>query len=371
MDFPKTFQSTKIITLEENFRSTREILNLTNEIIRQAKEKYPKNLFSRDKTGPVPALVSAKDIQTEAEFIAQRICELTEEGLSLRNISILTRSSSATYNLEIELNKRKIPYKKFGGYKFSETAHIKDVIAHLRVILNPDDKISLNRILLLLKGIGSSTSARLIPLFSGTELPDNQAVPVGNKIKDEISKLQNLIISSRNPDLSVNEISALVIEHYLPYFKEKYDDFNKREKDLEHFGHLAKNYKSLERFLSDLAVEPPDSSVLDVEKGLINEEYLTLSTIHSAKGLEWDTVFIMGAVEGRFPSSYAFNNPDDLEEERRLFYVASTRAENNLYITYPIDMFDHTMNITLSMPSRFVENIDDSLLEKWTVSTES
>ncbi len=370
MDFPKTFQNTKIITLEENFRSTKEILNLTNEIIAQAKEKYPKKLFSRDKTGDIPALVCAKDMQTESEFVSQRICELIEEGISLKDIAVLSRSSSTTYNLELELNKRKIPFKKFGGYKFSETAHIKDVIAHLRVILNPDDKISLNRILLLIKGIGSSTSSKLMPLFSEKNPANNLMITAGNKFKNEISKLQELIIRSKNPDLSLLEIVSAVIEYYLPYFKEKYDDFNKREKDLGHFLDLAKNYKSLERFLSDMAVEPPNSSVLDIEEGSVKDEYLTLSTIHSAKGLEWDTVFVIGAVEGKFPSIYAFNNLEDLEEERRLFYVACTRAKNNLYITYPIDMFDHAMNITLSMPSRFVENIEDSLLEKWLAAAE-
>lgn len=370
MDFPNIFQNTKIITLEENYRSTKEILNLTNEIILQAKEKYPKKLFSRDKTGEIPALVCAKDMQTESEFVAQRVCEFAEEGLSLKDIAVLTRSSSSTYNLELELNKRKIPYKKFGGYKFSETAHIKDIIAHLRVILNPDDKISLNRILLLIKGIGATTSSKLIPLFSGKELSNNLTVPKGNKFKDEISKLMELINNSKNPDLSLEQMISAVIDYYLPYFKEKYDDYNKREKDLEHFRDLAKNYKSLERFLSDMAVEPPNSSVLDIEEGSVKDEYLTLSTIHSAKGLEWDTVFVIGAVEGRFPSAYAFNNPEDLEEERRLFYVACTRAKNNLYITYPIDMFDHAMNITLSMPSRFVENIEDPLLEKWLAATE-
>ena len=151
---------------------------------------------------------------------------------------------------------------------------------------------------------------------------------------------------------------------------EKYDDYQKRLKDLEHFLYLSSQYNSLEDFLSDLALEPPDSSVSEVEDGAQKDEYLTLSTIHSAKGLEWKAVFIIGAVDGRFPSVYSFNSEEELDEELRLMYVAATRAKTYLYVTYPIDMFDYSTGMVLSKPSRFLDNIDENILEKWMLETE-
>ena len=153
--------------------------------------------------------------------------------------------------------------------------------------------------------------------------------------------------------------------------QDKYDDFTKREKDLEHFEYLAHQYSNLENFLSDLALEPPDKSVSEVEEGSKKDEYLTISTIHSAKGLEWNSVFIVGAVDGRFPSVFSFNSDEEMDEELRLMYVAATRAKTDLYITYPIDMFDYSTNMVLSKPSRFIDDIEEDLLEKWIIEKEN
>lgn len=370
LDFPRLFENTKIIKLEQNYRSTQNILKLTNEIISKAKEKYTKNLFSNIVSPQVPALICAKDTQMEADFICQRILELLDEDISLSDICVLTRNARMSYNLEIELSKRAIPFQKFGGPKFMETAHIKDVVAHLRVILNPDDVISLTRILLLLKGVGASTVNNIMPIIKGDLKPDIKLLP-SNK-SQSLTPLFNTLGQLRDYSTTKKpeEIVSAIINYYRPILKDKYDDFSKREKDLDHFEYLSTQYSNLEDFISDLALEPPDASVEGMYKKNSDDEALTISTIHSAKGLEWDSVFIIGAVDGRFPSAYSFNSEEEMDEELRLMYVATTRAKNNLYITYPVDMYDYSMNMVLSKPSRFLDGIPDDILERWDITEE-
>lgn len=370
LDFPRLFENTKIIKLEQNYRSTQNILKLTNEIISKAKEKYTKNLFSNIVSPQVPALICAKDTQMEADFICQRILELLDEDISLSDICVLTRNARMSYNLEIELSKRAIPFQKFGGPKFMETAHIKDVVAHLRVILNPDDVISLTRILLLLKGVGTSTVNNIMPIIKGDLKPDIKLLP-SNK-SQSLTPLFNTLGQLRDYSTTKKpeEIVSAVINYYRPILKDKYDDFSKREKDLDHFEYLSTQYSNLEDFISDLALEPPDASVEGMYKKNSDDEALTISTIHSAKGLEWDSVFIIGAVDGRFPSAYSFNSEEEMDEELRLMYVATTRAKNNLYITYPVDMYDYSMNMVLSKPSRFLDGMPDDILERWDITEE-
>lgn len=370
LDFPKIFKDTKIIKLEQNYRSTQNILKFTNAIIEKAKEKYTKKLFSDIVSSQMPALICAKDTQMEADFICQRILELLDEDLSLSDICVLTRNARMSYNLEIELSKRAIPYQKFGGPKFMETAHIKDIVAHLRVLINPDDIISLSRILLLLKGVGASTVNSLLPILKGGENSNIKLLPTR---KTENVKPLLIVLEKLRSELSKkkpSEIVSEIVSYYRPVLKDKYDDFNKREKDLEHFEYLSTQYSNLEDFISDLALEPPDASVEGMYKRNSDDEALTISTIHSAKGLEWDSVFIIGAVDGRFPSAYSFNSEEEMDEELRLMYVASTRAKNNLYITYPVDMYDYSMNMVLSKPSRFLDGIPDDILEKWDITEE-
>lgn len=369
LDFPAIFPDTKLIKLEQNYRSSQNILALTNQVIEKAKEKYTKNLFSTIEDPEKPALICTNDMQTEAEFVSQRILELQEDDISLNDIAVLCRSARMTYNLEIELAKRAIPYRKYGGLKFIETAHVKDVIAHLRVILNPRDIISLNRILLLLNGVGNQTAMKLLPMLSSdTVETDKLMLPA--KSSDSIKKLFNTVEEQRKNLLNPSIIVEKVLAYYEPVLIDKYDDYAKRLKDLEHFHYLSSQYNNLEDFLSDLALEPPDSSVSEVEDGAQKDEFLTLSTIHSAKGLEWKAVFIIGAVDGRFPSVYSFNSEEELDEELRLMYVAATRAKSYLYITYPIDMFDYASGMVLSKPSRFLDGIEEEILERWALEIE-
>ncbi len=367
-DFPKLFKDTKIIKLEQNYRSTQNILKLTNTIIGKAKEKYDKKLFSQIESPVMPALICAKNTQMEADFICQRILELLDEGIDLSDICVLARNARMSYSLEIELSKRAIPYRKFGGPKFMETAHIKDVISHLRVLVNPDDVISMTRILLLLKGVGNAAVNNIMPVLKGNLNPDIKLLPP-NKMTS-LSPLIKVLSKERSQIATKKpaEIVEEIIRYYRPILKDKYDDFNKREKDLDHLQYLATQYSNLEDFISDMALEPPDASVEGMYKNNIDDEALTISTIHSAKGLEWDSVFIIGAVDGRFPSAYSFNSEEEMDEELRLMYVATTRAKNNLYITYPVDMYDYSMNMVLSKPSRFLDNIPDDILELWDIT---
>ena len=366
LDFPNVFENVKIIKLEQNYRSSQNILNLTNKIISKAREGYSKKLFSEIVDVKMPVLIRAKNSQIEAEFVCQKVLELLEEDISLNDICILIRNARMSYNLEIELSKANIPFQKFGGPKFMDSAHIKDIIAHLRVILNPDDTVSLNRILLLLKGIGSKAVNSIIPIMQqGAYNHKLTGVKYSNSLKPLFDVLSNL-----REEIDLQKIIENIVSYYKPILKDKYDDWQKREKDLEHFIYLSKQYKKLDSFLSDLALEPPEASVEGVYKRNIKDDCLTISTIHSAKGLEWNSVFIIGAVDGRFPSSYSFNSPEELDEELRLMYVATTRAKSDLYISYPIDMYDYASGMILSKPSRFLDDIDESLLEPWDIEEE-
>lgn len=368
LEFPNIFPDCKIIKLEKNYRSSQNILNLTNAIIKKATQGYPKELYSDIQDFKKPIIIRAINSQQEAEFICQKVLELLDEDIDLNEICVLARNARMSYNLEIELAKYNIPYQKFGGPKFMEAAHIKDIIAHLRVILNPDDTISLNRILLLLKGVGAKAVEKIIPLMQQKNF--NQKL-LPSKYCSVISPLFNLLLKNEEENLSLEELVAKILEYYKPILKEKYDDWQKREKDLEHFSYLSSQYKKLDTFLSDLALEPPEASVEGMYKRNIKDDCLTISTIHSAKGLEWTSVFVIGAVDGRFPSAYSFNSTDEMEEELRLMYVALTRAKSDLIISYPIDMYDYSSQMILSKPSRFLDNLDPELIEQWDIEEES
>lgn len=367
MDFPKLFNNVKIITLEENYRSTQEILNFSNHIIEFAVEKHPKHLFTRKIGGELPGIISAANENMQSRFIVERILELREEGVQLNDISILFRSSYHSFNLEIELNKANIPYVKFGGMKFIETAHIKDMLAFLRIATNPSDFVSWFRVLLLHEGIGPKKAQTIIDEFAANNLSieHNPETIVNKKYNGIIFNLFTLLYEIHTNNQLPSDKAELVFKYYEPLFKEKYDDWNKRKKDLEIFMNLAENYRSLDSFLSDMALEPPRDSVVDLEPEDKEREHLTLSTIHSAKGLEWHTVFILHAVEGFFPSAQSVDKLESLEEERRLMYVASTRAKQNLYVCYPMHIFDRHKGVSFSKPSRFIEGIKDEIAEQW------
>lgn len=367
MNFPKLFPNVKIIMLEENYRSTQEVLNFGNYVIDTAIEKYPKELFTRKTGGDLPVIISASTENMQSRFIVDRILELREENVPLNDIAVLFRSSFSSFDLEIELNKANIPYQKFGGMKFIETAHVKDVLAFLRIAENPKDLVSWYRILLLHEGVGPKKAQDILAKVASDEwqiksYPENI---LGKSIKDNILNLFLCLHSIHTSSQLPTELTEIVLDYYQPLFKAKYDDHNKRKKDLDIFINITENYKSLTTLLTDMALEPPRDSVADISEEQKEDEFITLSTIHSAKGLEWHTVFIIHAVEGFFPSSMAYDKIESLEEERRLMYVAATRAKQNLYITYPMNIFDRHNGMTLSKPSRFIADITENLAEEW------
>jgi len=370
MDFPNQFPETRIIKLEENYRSTQPILNLTNVIIKNAKEKYTKRLFTRKARGSSPVILAAENENRQSRFICQKVLELREEGIPLNAIAILCRAAFHTFDLEIELVRHNIPYIKYGGFKFVETAHVKDTLAHLRLLINPRDSISWNRALMLVEKIGPRTSHNIIEWILKNRKSPEDLINYSEKGKynEGIKRLHKLMITIAKNGLTISDQIGLICRYYEPILKNKYDDYPRRLKDLEHLQNITDRYQDLERFLTDIALEPPNESVSGVVPPKSDDERLILSTIHSAKGLEWHTVFIIWALEGKFPSIYAFNSEEEMEEERRLMYVAATRARENLFITYPINIYDRVTGEVFSKPSRFIKEIPSELVEVWTLA---
>ena len=365
MDFPKHFPGARIIKLEENYRSTQPILNLTNEIIQRAKEGYEKRLFTRKSVGTRPKLVQAGSEQMQSQFVCQKILELREEGVPLWEIAVLFRSSFHSFDLEIELTRHNIPFVKRGGFQFMETAHVKDLLAHMRVLANPQDAVSWNRVLLLLEGIGPGACQKIIKwlLEGGNAVERLRSYAAKGKIAHGLRTLAQVLEEARQTDLPPEQAQYLM-QYYVPLLKQNYpDDHPKRLRDLEHFQGMTERYRSLERLLSDMALEPPNDSIGGTLAVDPDEGPLVLSTIHSAKGLEFHTVFIIWALEGRFPSFYNTTSSEELEEERRLLYVAATRAKQNLFISYPTRVFDKTLRMVLSQPSQFIADMPQRLLE--------
>ncbi len=368
MDFPRLFSGTQIIKLEENYRSTQPILDLANAIIAGARDKYTKCLFTRRADGVRPRLFRAATENEQSRLVVAQVQALQQEGIPLNKIAVLIRAGYHSFDLEIELVRASIPFMKFGGFKFMESAHIKDLLAHLRVVANPKDTMSWNRLLLLVPGVGRQTCNKFnaqvqgdFDLAAGIKWLRQQRRPPG--LKDLADLMETLNLPSQTLMSRIN----LALAYYEPLAKARYDDYPKRLKDLEHLLAITARYKELQTFLNDLTLEPP-SSLADVVRP--THEYLTLSTVHSAKGLEWDAVFILWAAEGRFPAFYSQERDEDLEEERRLMYVAATRARNYLAVIFPTIGYNKQFGMTVNSPSRFIADIPRNLLEPWRAEVE-
>ncbi len=370
IDFPKVFPKARVIKLEENYRSVQPILNLTNEIINCSKERFEKRLFTRKKGVGMPFYIETHDENAQSSYVAQKILQLREEGVELGSIAVLFRSGWHSNDLEVELAGRNIPFVKYGGQKFVEAAHIKDIISFLRIVYNISDAVSWHRALLLMRGIGAKTAERVI-----NEVVINQkGLNSDDKLLTRYDDLKALIglLKKIDPAHSApGKLIRLFLEYYNPLLKEKYDDFHKRINDLDSLERIASRYDSLEEFLGDMALEPPERSIVEAGRRDKDDLTLTLSTIHSAKGLEWHTVFLLFAAEGHLPSYLSLEDEEAIEEERRLFYVATTRAKENLFIIKPhIDRsprsyFSHS-NSVFTQPSRFLTEGD--ILKKYVQS---
>ena len=257
--------------------------------------------------------------------------------------------------------------------KFVETAHVKDALSFLRIAANPKDFVSWYRILLLHEGIGPKKAQMVLDEIAQSKIhfkSNPEAIAERSSFGDKLFGLFSVIHELTTSKETPAEKAQKAITYYDPLFINKYDDFNKRKKDLEVFVNIAENYRSLDSFLADMALEPPRDAVADVDGEDKENEKLILSTIHSAKGLEWHSVFIIHALEGYFPSGMSYENIEALEEERRLMYVASTRAKQNLFVSYPMHIFDRHSGVTISKPSRFIQGVSEDLAEEWLLEEE-
>ncbi|EQA53428.1 UvrD/REP helicase N-terminal domain protein [Leptospira kmetyi serovar Malaysia str. Bejo-Iso9] len=332
LDFPKIFSNTKTVFLEKNYRSTPAILNLANAVLHNFAEKYDKYLFTDNENGPVPAVLQFTDELEEAEGIADILLQKKEEGIPFQRMSVLFRAGWNSNQLELVLAKRNIPFVKFGGRKFIETAHIKDLLSFLKILLNPLDSVSWIRVLKLIPGIGNAKSNDLlekIRMSSGSfEVLSEEK---GSSIEKYLSPLLNLYRKHKEGSSVVKNIAADFIDYYRVLLEKNYDDYKRRSEDLDSVLGFALKYDSLGAFLSDLTMDSASLSLDKIKPDNQESDLLNLSTVHSAKGLEFDVVFVLNSTEGVFPS----NKNTDTEEERRLFYVAITRARKELFLTRP------------------------------------
>ncbi|MBN1625533.1 MAG: UvrD-helicase domain-containing protein [Deltaproteobacteria bacterium] len=334
-DFPIMFPETKIIKLEENYRSTQPILTFTNSLMDQAQEKYTKCLFTKRKGGIRPKVVNVKTDPGQAKFISRTILGLLNEGKSLKDMAVLFRAAYHSYELELELTRQAVPFVKYGGFKFMESAHIKDLIAHMRILFNRNDAVSWGRVLRLINNIGQKKSSNIIKWMqkSGVQPWQVGEWPGAGKDSQGLKALGDLLRQLTDENMKPERALELANKYYDPILRERFDDFPKRQKGLEQLINMASRKRKLKAFLDELMLDPPSSNA-DVSP-LENDSYLTLSTVHSAKGLEWPVVFVIWVMEGYFPSSKSRSSLQAIEEERRLMYVAATRAKDKLILCYP------------------------------------
>ncbi|WP_340103127.1 ATP-dependent helicase [Rhodohalobacter sp. 8-1] len=364
--FPERFEGTKLIKLEENYRSTQRILDLANRVLSQSKETFKKELFTNREEGELPGLVKAANVNDQSRFLTQMILNLREQGRELSDMAVLFRNGRDSYDLEVELNKKDIPFVKFGGQKFTEAAHVKDVLAHLKIFINPQDTISWNRALMLMEGIGPKTAEQFFQWAQNSSDPfkPHQAPHASDRYLEQLRALSNLFSDLKQYDGSVPDQLKTVVEYYSTFCKKRFDDHPKRMKDLETFVDISGSYRSLQHLIEEVALDPIEATAIETEAASKDESPLVLSTIHSAKGLEWRTVFLIQCLDGIIPSGYAIEDPKQMEEEIRLVYVAVTRAKDQLFLTYPA-MHQSFYGDYFTNPSRFIEDIPDTLLEPW------
>lgn len=346
LDFPHEFPGTRIVTLEQNYRSTPHILDSTNVLISRSMERYSKQLFTARTDGERPWLVTVRDESAQTAFVVDRLLELHEQGTPLREMAVLFRAGYLSADLEIELSNRRIPYEKWGGLKFLEAAHIKDILAFVRLLENPRDEVSWYRLLRLLPGVGDATARNAIELLNqhGWAPMAIGAVKAPARAKPGLLAMAALFdgmgrVERADRPHSPSETIRLVRQLYDPLLNATYDDAPPRLADLDQLEIIAAGYTDRTEFLAALALEPP-SSTQDLAIGSTDEDdALILSTVHSAKGKEWDAVFVIHASDGVFPMARAAVDDAQIEEERRLLYVALTRARNDLYVVYPLHSY--------------------------------
>jgi len=338
LDFPQEFPGTRIVTLEQNYRSIQPILNTTNQVIAQAKQRYSKDLWSERKGDQRPQLITCIDDTHQDDEVIRQVLEHYEQGIPLRSQAVLFRAASHSNSLELALTRKNIPFHKYGGLRFLETAHIKDLISFLKILENPRDEIAWFRVLQLLNGVGPVTAAAVYDYVRENQFNimavTTFKVPVA--AAKELAELGSLVeelanMGDENPSMQIDRIRKF----YEPILERNYENSEPRGNDIRYLGLLAAGYESRRQFLADLILDPPVSTGDLAGPPIKDEDWLVLSTIHSAKGLEWDVVYLIHAADGCLPSDMSTGSDEEIEEELRLTYVAMTRARDFLYVLWP------------------------------------
>jgi ATP-dependent DNA helicase UvrD/PcrA len=342
LDFPGQFSPpADIITLDRNYRSTQAILAAANGVIDLARERFTKNLWTERASGTKPRLVSVRDEADQARYLVEHILENRESGTLLKEQAVLFRTSSHSGPLEVELTRRNIPFVKFGGLKFLDAAHVKDMLALLRFVENPRDRVAGFRLLHLIPGVGSTSAQRVLDHLAGAVDPIGalENAPAPPRAGDDWSAFVGAVadISQSNWPADLERARLW----YEPHLERIHEDAETRRADLVQLEQIASGYPSRERFLTELTLDPPDATSDQAGVPLLDEDYLILSTIHSAKGQEWKSVYLLNVVDGCMPSDLGAGTSAEIEEERRLLYVAMTRAKDDLHLIVPQRFFVH------------------------------
>ncbi|MDF1566194.1 MAG: ATP-dependent helicase [Deltaproteobacteria bacterium] len=384
--FPERHPECQVFHLTENYRSTPQILGLANASIEMNVKQFPKELHATRGDGALPALVPSRDVFEQAAFVAQRLLELRDEGMELKDLAVLYRAHHHSLELQVELSRRGIPFVVRSGLRFFEQAHIKDVLCHLRFLANPRDELAFKRVIRLSRGVGGATAERLWQWMLGRE--SERASPLDAFLRKEalaevparaqasVASLQTLLRELRRPSLQAapGEMIRAILDQggYGEYLRETFLNGDGRIEDIEQLADFAGAYENVDAFLDEVGLLT-ELEAEDVVDGADPDEHLTLSTIHKAKGLEWRGVFVIWLADGRFPVSAAYRDPDGLEEERRLFYVATTRAKDELYLCYPITHTQRDHERVVMKASPFIEELPEgegAPYEKWSLEAD-
>lgn len=362
LDFPKLFPGTRVIRLEENYRSTQPVLDVANAVLTPASEGFRKNLFTtKENTPKTPRvrLVRPMSDLTQANVVAARVEELLDR-YQAKEIAVLFRAGYQSYHLEVALSKRGIKFRKYGGLRYAEAVHVKDVVAFVRLAINPLDMPSFERVAGLSKGVGTKTAEKIYHVAAQGDF--DALRKACTKYPDLWSDML-LLDKLREHNLTPAALIEMVIEHYTPRLQAIFpDDWPRRQQGLSELAHIASAYTDLEQFVADLSLETPEDDADEFDEA----GRVVLSTIHSSKGLEWDAVILLDLVEDRFPSRHALVRPEDFEEERRLMYVACTRAREDLELFVPATLYSRQNGGNEpATPSPFVRELPFSALEEW------
>jgi DNA helicase-2/ATP-dependent DNA helicase PcrA len=368
LEFPQRYPGCALFQLTRNYRSTPELLRLANASISLNRRQFPKQLLASRPPGALPVVVPTLDAEEQAAFVAQRVLDLRREGMPLEQMAVLYRAHSHSLELQLELTRRGIPFRVRSGVRFFEQAHVKDVVAHLRVVSNPRDELAFKRVVRRVPGIGQARTEALwtelaslvpeVPLAEALGRPEVRA-HVPRRSVEAFTRLASLLerLARTDSGRTVGErIQDVLASGYAEFLRDGFPAEERREDDLRQLAEFASRYEDLPRFLSEIALVS-DFSSTEATQGVVPDELLTLSTVHQAKGLEWRAVFVLWLVEGRFPLMAATRSPEDEEEERRLFYVAVTRARDALALSHPVSVLPREGERIPLRLSRFIEEL--------------